>query len=64
VKLYTALSVQHICGICVLLPENDTVLQRSNMTVENERDALKLALTQYSPDFQQLVYEMQAQASH
>jgi hypothetical protein len=34
------------------------------MTDAHEQDALKLALTQYPPDFQQLVDEMQAQASH
>jgi hypothetical protein len=34
------------------------------MTDEHEQDSLKLALTQYSPDFQRLVDEMQGQASH
>jgi hypothetical protein len=34
------------------------------MTDKHEQDALKLAFTQYSPDFQQLVDEMQAQTSH
>jgi hypothetical protein len=34
------------------------------MRDEHEQDALKLALTQFSPDFQQLVDEMEAQASH
>jgi hypothetical protein len=34
------------------------------MTDEHEQDALKLGLSQYSPDFQELVNEMQAQASH
>jgi hypothetical protein len=34
------------------------------MTDEHEQDALKQALTQCSPDFQNLVDEMQAQASH
>jgi hypothetical protein len=34
------------------------------MTDEHLQDCLTLALTQYSPDFQQLVDEMQAQTSH
>jgi hypothetical protein len=34
------------------------------MTDEHKQDALKLALTQYPPDFQKLEDEMQAQASH
>jgi hypothetical protein len=34
------------------------------MTDEHLQDSLKLTLTQYSPDFQQMVYEMQAQTSH
>jgi hypothetical protein len=38
--------------------------QLSNMTDEHRQDFLKLALTQYSPDFQQMVDEMQAQTSH
>lgn len=38
--------------------------QRSNMTDEHLQDSLKLALTQYSPDIQQMVNEMQTQASH
>jgi hypothetical protein len=29
--------------------------QRSNITDEHLQDSLKLALTQYSPDFQQMV---------
>jgi hypothetical protein len=34
------------------------------MTDEHLQESLKLALTQYSPDFQHLVEEMQAQTSH
>jgi hypothetical protein len=34
------------------------------MTDEHLQDSLKLALTQYSLDFQQMVDEMQAQVSH
>jgi signal transduction protein with GAF and PtsI domain len=37
--------------------------QRSSMTDENLQDSLKPALTQYSPDFQQMVNEMQAQTN-
>jgi hypothetical protein len=38
--------------------------QLSNVTDEHLQDSLKLALTQYSPDFHQMVDEMQAQMSH
>jgi hypothetical protein len=38
--------------------------QRPNMTDEHLQDSLKLALTQYLPDFQQMVHEMQALTSH
>jgi hypothetical protein len=38
--------------------------QRTNMTDASLQDSLKLALTQYSPDFQQMVDEMLAQTSH
>jgi hypothetical protein len=38
--------------------------QRSSMTDEYLQDSLQLALTQYSPDFQQMMDEMQAQTSH
>jgi hypothetical protein len=38
--------------------------QRWNMADEYLQDSLKLALTQYSPHFQQMVNEMQAQTSH
>jgi hypothetical protein len=34
------------------------------MTDEHLEDSLKLALTQYSPDLQQMVDGMQAQTSH
>jgi hypothetical protein len=34
------------------------------MTNEHLQDSLKLALTQYSPHFQQMVGEMQAQPCH
>jgi hypothetical protein len=37
--------------------------QCSNTTDEHLQHSLKLALTQYSPDFQQMVDEMQAQTS-
>jgi hypothetical protein len=38
--------------------------QCSNITDEHLQESLKLALTHYSPDFHQMVDEMQAQMSH
>jgi hypothetical protein len=40
------------------------MVKRSNMTVKDLQNSLKLALTQYLPDFQQMVDEMQAKNSH
>jgi hypothetical protein len=40
------------------------IKQRSKTTDEYLQDSLKLALTQYPPDFQKMVDEMQAQTSH
>jgi hypothetical protein len=41
-----------------------TKSQQYNMRDEYLQDSLKLALTQYSPDFQQMVGEMHAQTSY
>jgi hypothetical protein len=38
--------------------------QRSSMTDEHLQDSMKLALAQYSPNFQQMMDEMQAKTPH
>jgi hypothetical protein len=65
VKVYTPALVQLTkCESAFSYLKITKSKQRSSMTDEHLQDSLKLALTQYSPDLQQMVDEMQAQTSH
>jgi hypothetical protein len=54
----------YLCGSAFSYLKITKSKQRANMTDEHLQDSLKLSLTQYSPDFQQRMDEMQAQTSH
>jgi hypothetical protein len=62
--VHSSFGSTHLCEFAYFYQQMAKSKQSSNMTDEHLQDSLKLALTQYSPDFQQMVDEMQTQTSH